>query len=548
MKITKLELKNFKRFDDLTIDLTALAEPAKLVLMIGTNGSGKSSVFDAFEAANKLVRSDLTIGEKELSVYYDKNKRKHYEVDIHFDKGRSFHSSFFSVGNNEIPATAFYGRSSIRQVPLLTRTYIGDNPLSFQKDADRPKIFIERDNRFENDVEDVMTSIIKDVFSDQNTSTSVIKKSYIDPINSAFENIFGAEESLTIRLMSFKPPSNGKTAEILFEKGKSKIPYDHLSSGEKEIFNIMLNLLARGKHFNDTVYFLDEIDLHLNTYLQKNLLKEITENWIPDNCQLWIASHSLGFKDYANETKNAAIIDFDNLNFDIPQVITPSQKNNFDIFEIAVGKDFLSKLFKGKKIIFSENTDTPLYNNLNIKDTVFFNAKDKADVFHKSKNNPDYNGLIDRDYLTDEERADLLGQYKNLHILNYYSIENYFFHPDNLEEYYASVGKEFNKTEYLNAIVSEAKIIRDKILLGLAVARDSYPFYREHENAARLKSFRSNGEAILHLFDSEHFESFYKVFPAKDYGNQLKPRQNINPADLAKTKWFKVKIKEALLK
>ncbi len=54
MKIPKLELKNFKRFDDLTIDMTSLAEPPKLVLLIGKNGSGKSSVFDGFEVLNTV--------------------------------------------------------------------------------------------------------------------------------------------------------------------------------------------------------------------------------------------------------------------------------------------------------------------------------------------------------------------------------------------------------------------------------------------------------------------------------------------------------------
>ena len=47
MRITKVELKNFKRFTDLTID--GIPTDAKLVLLIGSNGSGKSSVFDAFE-------------------------------------------------------------------------------------------------------------------------------------------------------------------------------------------------------------------------------------------------------------------------------------------------------------------------------------------------------------------------------------------------------------------------------------------------------------------------------------------------------------------
>jgi len=48
MNIEALHLENFKRFSDLRIDLSSLDAPPKLVLLIGANGSGKSSIFDAF--------------------------------------------------------------------------------------------------------------------------------------------------------------------------------------------------------------------------------------------------------------------------------------------------------------------------------------------------------------------------------------------------------------------------------------------------------------------------------------------------------------------
>lgn len=548
MKITRLELKNFKRFDDLTIDMTSLAEPAKLVLLIGTNGSGKSSVFDAFEVINKINRNE---GRNTSDMYYRKLKSSDYEIiaTINYkDASSEDIITVYNANSGHKITGSFYGRSSVRQVPKLSRISLGQQKyISFENDTDRPRSFIERDDRFENDIEKVASLILTDVFKG-NSSTEAIKESYINPINRAFENIFGTEKETKIKLVSIKPPLEGKTAEIIFEKGNSQIPYDYLSSGEKEIFNILLNLLTRCEYFNDTIYFLDEIDLHLNTQLQKNLLREITENWIPDNCQLWTASHSLGFIEYANEAADATIIDFDNLNFDISQTIVPSPKKNFDIFEIAVSKEFLSTLFEDKRIIFSENTDTPLYNNLSIERTIFFNAKDKADVFHKAKNNPSYNGLVDRDYLTDAERDDILSRYNNLYVLDYYSVENYLYHPDNLEEYYTSINKGFNKADYLASIKTEKEIVRDRILIGVARARDGYPFYRENENAARLRSLRSNETSILEKLNNDDFETFYKVFPAKDYGTEIKERQNINRTDLAKTKWFRSKIEEVLKK
>ena len=47
MKVRRVQLKKFKRFDDLTIDLGE--HPARIVALVGPNGCGKSSIFDAFE-------------------------------------------------------------------------------------------------------------------------------------------------------------------------------------------------------------------------------------------------------------------------------------------------------------------------------------------------------------------------------------------------------------------------------------------------------------------------------------------------------------------
>ena len=45
MKIKSIQMKNFRRFTNLTIE--GLPKKVRLVVMIGPNGSGKTSVFDA---------------------------------------------------------------------------------------------------------------------------------------------------------------------------------------------------------------------------------------------------------------------------------------------------------------------------------------------------------------------------------------------------------------------------------------------------------------------------------------------------------------------
>lgn len=529
MKIKKLELKNFKRFTHLVID--EIPEDAKLVLLIGANGSGKSSVFDAFELANSTTRKH---GREPL--YYRKDKNKDVEVLITNENGKKFITGFRGSGS-EFQEDSFYGRTSFRQVPRLTRNILGKMNVNFKTDSDRPSTFIDQDLRFENDIEKITGIILKEFFQ-TDKSKEQIKEKYIEPINYSLRNIFGNGNGTKLQLIEIIPPLEGKVAQINFKKGESEIHYDYLSAGEKEAFNILINLLSRRDLYTDTVYFFDEIDLHLNTKLQYNLLKEITENWIPENCQLWTASHSLGFIDYANDSEKAVIIDLDDLDFDKPQIIKPSDKSNYQVFELAVSKEFIDKVFQGQKVIFSENSDTPLYNDLSIGGTFFFKAIDKMDVFHKSKNLKT-KGLIDRDYLTDEEIQLIRKNYPDIMILPYYSIENMLYHPDNLEEYFQSQNKPFDKQKYVSAVTLEKNTQRDYIVAGITKARDGYPFFKENEKSKDLKSFKENWSAIVDLLRNDDFETFYRVFPAKDYGTTIQERQNLNVKELAKTNWFK---------
>ena len=553
MYLRKVHLQNFKRFTDLTVDLGQPAEPYRLVLLIGTNGSGKSSVFDAFE-----LSSDYNQHEKPFvsNAYYRKSREKPFRVVVIDYTGKIVDTG---TGNFDHPGSvegthqsanlglrnAFYGRSSLRQVPRLTRTTLGQNKdVDFQRDTDHPPTYVDRDERFENDLENITRDILRYIYkSDQ--EKQVIFDSYIQPINEAFERIFEGQENIVPKLFSIIPPLDGNVAEVQFQKGEVKFHYDLLSSGEKEIFNILINLLSRRPYYQDTVYFLDEIDLHLNTRLQYNLLREITEHWLPDNCQLWTASHALGFIDYANDYERAAIIDFDALDFDKPQVIHPSPRNSFDVFEVAVDQAFLAKVFEGKKIFFAENTDAFYYNNIRLENTIFFIAKDKNDVFHKAKNT-NYLGLIDRDFLTDEEINLIWQTYPDLFVLKYYSIENYLYHPANLAEYYREQGRSFDQEKYIQNWLAVKEEQYERLLVEIKDARQSYPFFRENEHAKKLKDFRGNASAFIEMLKSSDFDTFYRVLPAKDIGKTIPERANLNKQALGQTRWFKQQIQSII--
>ena len=65
MRISSLQLTNFKRFSNLTI--SNIPDTARLVLLIGSNGSGKSSLFDAFDVLGKIRRGFEEFGGSHFS-------------------------------------------------------------------------------------------------------------------------------------------------------------------------------------------------------------------------------------------------------------------------------------------------------------------------------------------------------------------------------------------------------------------------------------------------------------------------------------------------
>ena len=398
MLIQKLELKNFKRFTDLTIDLSGEKETPKLVLLIGANGSGKSCVFDAFQKCKlRLITTDNP------TSYFVKN----------WSEGEGQYQIIINQNNNY--EFNFYGLTAFRYIPSITKSQIGG------RTANEYKLFIEEEkDKFDQNIDILFSRLIASL-SDKNDNFA---QDFETKIKSGFSNIFGNSAN-SLNFEKYESPIIGQTpVKFLFSKGQSKnIDYSYLSAGEKMIFIILFDLYLNVLGLENTIVYLDELDSHLNTSLQKNLLKEITENWIPDSCQLWTASHSLGFIQYATEYDRGVVIDLDNLDFDITQKLLP-RPNDLDVYEIAVPKNILKRIFGDRKIIYVENKNDVWYQlALGDESTIFFPAQNNTDIYNLAKNN--HWSIRDRDYLQSYEIKELQFKIPKLKILGYYTFENY---------------------------------------------------------------------------------------------------------------------------
>lgn len=542
MFIKTVHLKNFKRFTDLMLDLSRLAPPPKLVLLIGANGSGKTSIFDAFGLLSKTSAQEghsLGSGEN-FTEYYKKFDDENFTTRVEF-----VNDDFVEQVNGKLATTVnatniFYGRSALRQVPKLQRKG-GGNAVDVSTDPDRPLRFIDRDQRFENDIDAITTNIWNELFGSNDFDSRELRERFLGPVNESLIHIFGSDPATSLSLEKLSPPRLNEVADLRFWKGNSIIHYDLLSSGEKEIFNILLNLFSRREYYQDTIYFIDELDVHLNTALQYTLLQEIVENWIPDGCQLWTASHSLGFIQYAQEAAHAATLDFDQYDFDQPRTLTPEPKDSTEIYEIAVPIDVLPVLFEDKQIIFCENQDALLYQGLKLSQKVFTPLKDKNSVYFKVKDYPGFSGLMDRDYLTPDEIKRIHERYPSLFVLDLYSIESYLYHPQNMME--AVPG--FEVDDYMAELIKQKNQRLLKVVAGIKGARGGYQVIHK-DNEPNLAA-KDAVDQIIEALKSDVFAEFYPYFDMKAvFDRSIVERHNRSKTQLARTNWFRNQIKGLL--
>ena len=543
MKIKELSLTNFKRFTDLSIK--NIPDTAKLVLLIGANGSGKSTVFDAFEQLVSFAKHGSGSHYGLEDEYFRKDKAKEVTIEGFFSNGNSFkRNNHREFGSNNISSHFFYGRPSLRIVPTISN--VGFDEKTLENNTDSPWRFIDSDNKFNLDVlqftQEINKALREPVFAGKQADTLKIFRDFIEPLNKSLKRIFNLEDSISLQIVQFEESRPNFAPKLIFEKGNSRINYDLLSHGEKQIIIILLNFVVRSKYFQDTIYYIDEMDVHLNTALQYSLLKEITENWIPEGCQLWTASHSLGFIEYAKDTDHSVILDFDNLDFDIPQIIEPLSKHSDEVFDVAISRASLSKILGNRKIVLCGNKNYEWYSLMGLDDFIFTDVQNSNSVFLKIKRDKTLVGLRDRDYLTDSEIQKLSVNFPNYKILRYYCFENYLYHPENVAKINLAG---FDKAVYENEIRTAKNERRHTLVLKISESRKAYEEFRD----GGIKADNDIAD-LSKCIENDDFETFYPFFSFKDYGGSLINKYKMDKRDikvkLVQTEWFINKIKDVL--
>lgn len=304
MRVSKIQLSSqYKRFHDLTIDLGT--NPKKIIALVGPNGSGKSSVFDGMLFVANMFSTIGSFDRKDGKFHSMIGAAIDYKaITISFDNGLSFHQ--------ERKARKLEGRENT--ILSFRNSYRFNSNLDIKLQEALPDIKTNKSGASTSvDLDDNMTQNYQRIvvyLNHYRKDNDLTDKQAIEAILGELNKVFEACLNITLVDRGDIMSSRG----MLFFKKKNQpneFSFNVLSRGEKEVVDLMLDIYLKRKEFSEMIYIIDQPEIHLNTSIQKKVLIEIAK-LIPDTCQIWIATHSIGFLNaLKNELKDISdVIDF----------------------------------------------------------------------------------------------------------------------------------------------------------------------------------------------------------------------------------------------
>lgn len=326
MKIKSIELKNFKCFKDKILDLSIpeTNDVQSTCILVGTNGSGKSSILKAIVAVmtgiDQRYAGDML---KDTDIYFDAPGLE-IKLTVMLNENEK---NVLQQDNNVMEAIYIYERGAEQAILQCPQGVNQDNYKKMLQTIEKdmrlgivmyydpfrfisgrkpvgPKLQLEKDAK-SNALQSNILSEGNNAFRDMELKQWIINMDYqrLKKTSSKNEIIFEQMiKAFDILMHPLKFQCIDEEGAIIFrdEKESKDIALDMLSDGFKSVFFIVIDIIRRlslAEAFEDEAFYMkeaviliDEIDCHIHPKWQKKLLPSLRKLF--PNCQFIVTTHS----------------------------------------------------------------------------------------------------------------------------------------------------------------------------------------------------------------------------------------------------------------
>ena len=283
MKIKNLHIKEFKGLRDISINFEKNDEPLDLVVLAGSNGSGKTRVL---ESILKYFQDNLNYKQNNIEAgifYEEKEKNCISNVRDFFYRLESFS---YCEANDPLREKHIEIKNKL---DILPKVIYVPTEINFQK-MNVASTTLVQEYKFINIVN---TNLIKDIPSyiatkmisamlkNKNEKVGDVQKKVFDEINEIFENL-----SINVKVEDIS--QDGRNITLFTNSSGDEFDINELSSGEKQLF--LRTLAIKMLNPENSIILIDEPELSLHPKWQQRIVDVYRK--IGKNNQIIIATHS----------------------------------------------------------------------------------------------------------------------------------------------------------------------------------------------------------------------------------------------------------------
>ena len=289
MKIKNLHIKEFKGLRDISINFEKNDEPLDLVVLAGSNGSGKTRILESILDYFNIVLVVPEEAQNKIELFFESMEEKCIDKlghELSFMYCLKFGSKEKKISVGSVGARYLDIK---KELNILPKIIYAPAEMNFKK-MDMASTTLIQEYNFINIVNTnlvkdipsyIATKIISAIFKNKNEKVGDVQKKVFDEINEIFEIL-----DIDVKIEDIS--QDGRNIPIFTNSAGDKFDINELSSGEKQLF--LRTLAIKMLNPENSIILIDEPELSLHPKWQQRIVDVYRK--IGKNNQIIIATHS----------------------------------------------------------------------------------------------------------------------------------------------------------------------------------------------------------------------------------------------------------------